>query len=502
MDHVVLKMEGICKEFPGVKALQDVSFDLRAGEVHALMGENGAGKSTLIKCLGGIHLIDGGKIYLDGKETMISDVNDSLEKGISIIHQELVLNEQQTVADNIFMGREPQNRYGFIQRKEMFRRAQKLLDSIGASFSAYSVICTLSTAQKQLVEIAKALSMDSKIIVMDEPTAVLTKKEVDRLFVLIKDLKNKGYSIIYISHRMEEIFSISDRITVLRDGMTVGSLDTKQTTVEKLISMMVGRSLDEYFVRNRVPIGETILEGRNLTRRDGKVHNANFTLRKGEILGFAGLVGAGRTELMRILFGIDRPVSGSIEVNGQQVKFKHVRQAMKQGIGMVTEDRKLEGLFLDSTVKFNISIGVLQEFIKLIHVDFHKETALASNYIKELNIKVSSEMQKAVNLSGGNQQKVVLSKWLAIAPKILIMDEPTRGIDVGAKSEIYAIMDRLVQNGVSIIMVSSDMPELIYMCDRVYVMSSGKITACLEQGQINQETILKYALEEHETWKK
>lgn len=497
MSHVVLKMEGICKSFPGVMALQNVTFDLREGEVHALMGENGAGKSTLIKCLGGIHSIDGGRIYLNGQQTEIADVNDSLKKGISIIHQELVLNEQQTVADNIFMGREPQNKLGFIQRKEMYERAQELLDSIGASFSAYSVICTLSTAQKQLVEIAKALSMNSKIIVMDEPTAVLTKKEVDKLFLLIKKLKSKGYSIIYISHRMEEIFSISDRITVLRDGMTVGSMDTKDTTVDKLISMMVGRSLDEYFIRNRIQIGDVILEGSELSRKDGKVKNASFKLRKGEILGFAGLVGAGRTELMQLLFGIEHPAKGDILIHGQKVKLNNVRQAMKHGIGMVTEDRKLEGLFLDSTVKFNISIGVLHEFIKAMHVDAAKETALATNYIKELNIKVSSEMQKAVNLSGGNQQKVVLSKWLAIAPDILIMDEPTRGIDVGAKSEIYAIMDKLVQNGVSIIMVSSDMPELIYMCDRIYVMSCGQITTCLEGENINQETILKYALEEH-----
>lgn len=497
MNSVVLKMEGICKGFPGVKALQNVTFDLQAGEVHALMGENGAGKSTLMKCLGGIYPIDEGKIYLDGKETVISDVNDSLEKGISIIHQELVLNEQQTVADNIFMGREPQNKLGFIQRKEMYKKAQDLLDSIGASFSAYSVICTLSTAQKQLVEIAKALSMNARIIVMDEPTAVLTKKEVDKLFALIASLKSKGYSIVYISHRMEEIFTISDRITVLRDGMTVGSLNTKQTTVDKLIEMMVGRSFDEYFTRNRVEIGDVILEGKNLSRKDGKVKNASFNLRRGEILGFSGLVGAGRTELMRVLFGIDRASEGEILIDGKPAQIRNVRQAMKQGIGLVTEDRKLEGLFLDSTVKFNISIGVLDEFIKTIHVNKRKETDLATNYIHELNIKVSNELQKAVNLSGGNQQKVVLAKWLAIAPHILIMDEPTRGIDVGAKAEIYAIMDKLVQNGVSIIMVSSDMPELIYMCDRIYVMSNGKITACLGMEDINQQTILKYALEEH-----
>lgn len=497
MDRVVLKMERICKEFPGVKALQDVTFELRAGEVHALMGENGAGKSTLMKCLGGIHPIDQGKIYLDGQETIISDVNDSLAKGISIIHQELVLNEQQTVADNIFMGREPQNKLGFIQRKEMYQKAQELLDSIGASFSAYSVICTLSTAQKQLVEIAKALSMNAKIIVMDEPTAVLTKKEVDKLFGLISQLKSKGYSIVYISHRMEEIFAISDRITVLRDGMTVGSLYTKQTTVDKLIEMMVGRSFDEYFTRNRVAIGDVILEGKNLSRKDGKVKNASFNLRRGEILGFSGLVGAGRTELMRLLFGIDRASEGEILINGSSAQIRNVRQAMKYGIGLVTEDRKLEGLFLDGTVKFNISIGVLDEFIKMIHVNKRREKELATNYIHELNIKVSNELQKAVNLSGGNQQKVVLAKWLAIAPNILIMDEPTRGIDVGAKAEIYAIMDKLVQNGVSIIMVSSDMPELIYMCDRIYVMSNGKITACLGMEDINQQTILKYALEEH-----
>lgn len=490
-------MEGICKSFPGVKALENVNFALHEGEVHALVGENGAGKSTLMKCLGGIYQADSGKIYLNGEETVIAGVSDSLEKGISIIHQEMALNEQQTVADNIFMGREPQSKLGFIQRKEMYSRAQELLDSIGANFSAYSMIFLLSTAQKQLVEIAKALSIDAKIIVMDEPTAVLTKKEVDKLFALIEKLRNKGYSIVYISHRMEEIFTVSDRITVLRDGVTVGSFYTKQITVDQLISMMVGRSLDEYFTRNRVPIGDVILEGRGLSREDGKVKNADFCLRRGEILGFSGLVGAGRTELVRLIFGIDQPSSGEISIGGRPVRIRNVRTAMKNGIGLVTEDRKLEGLFLDSTVKFNISIGVLDEFIRAMHVNTQREDEIAAHYIQELNIKVSSEQQKAVNLSGGNQQKVVLSKWLAIAPKILIMDEPTRGIDVGAKAEIYAIMDKLVQSGVSIIMVSSDMPELIYMCDRIYVMSAGRITACLESEEINQETVLKYALEEH-----
>ena len=345
-----------------------------------------------------------------------------------------------------------------------------------------------------MVEIAKALSMDVRILVMDEPTAVLTKREVDKLFALIDSLKRKNISVIYISHRMEEIFALADRITVLRDGQFIKTLETKETDRSELISLMVGRELNELYSRSLVKTGNVILEGKNLTSKDGKVKKADFILKKGEIAGFAGLVGSGRTELMKMVFGIEKPQEGEILLNGEPVRIRNVRDAMKNGIGLVSEDRKLEGLFLENTVKFNISIGVLDRFCRRLRIDASVENQIADKYIRELGIKVASPTQLAINLSGGNQQKVVLSKWLAIEPDILIMDEPTRGIDIGAKAEIYAIMDKLIQKGVSIIMISSEMPELINMCDRLYVMSGGEIKACMEHEEIDQEKILRYAM--------
>jgi len=486
-------MRAIYKAFPGVNALKGVDFELRAGEVHALLGENGAGKSTLMKCLAGIYPIDSGSITFDNRQVTINEVSDSLELGISFIHQELVLADQLTVAENIFMGREPVTNFRFIDRRKMNAESQRLIDMLDGNFNCSLLAGLLSTAQKQIVEIAKALSMKTKILVMDEPTATLTDREVEKLFELILNLKRQGISIVYISHRLEEIFRICDRITVLRDGENITSVDVQGTEKANLIQYMVGHSLDQYYVRSDKEIGEVILDAANLSRADGRVENASFNLRKGEILGFAGLVGSGRTELMQMLFGIERPLSGTISVNGRQVSVGSTPAALRHGIGLVPEDRKLQGLILENTVKFNLTLGVLKQFMRFVMVNWKKEDEITRQYVRQLAIKISTPLQKAVNLSGGNQQKVVLSKWLAILPQILILDEPTRGIDVGAKSEIYALIDRLAKNGISIIMVSSELPELVNMCDRIYVMREGRIKACLDHEDFDQERILRFA---------
>jgi len=494
MEDIILKMRSISKAFPGVQALSDVDFDLRTGEVHALMGENGAGKSTLMKCLAGIYPADSGEITFQGQEVTIREVPDSMALGISFIHQELVLADQLTVAENIFMGREPKLKSGFVDRKKMHEESQRLIDSLDGKFSCYIHANMLSTAQKQVVEIARALSINAKVIVMDEPTAALTQREVDKLFELIANLKKKNISVVYISHRMEEIFQIADRITVLRDGKLIRTLDVKETDNAQLIQYMVGHSLNEYYVRSEKEIGEVILEAKNLTRADRKVEDASFCLKKGEILGFAGLVGAGRTELMQMLFGVERPVRGTITLEGKEIRIHNTRDALRHGIGLVPEDRKLQGLILNNTVKFNLTIGILDQFIHFINVNKKKEDQFVKEYAEMLSIKIASPLQKVVNLSGGNQQKVVLSKWLATSSGVLILDEPTRGIDVGAKADIYAIMDRLSKEGISIIMVSSEMPELINMCDRIYVMHEGRIAACMGRDELDQEKILRYAL--------
>ncbi|MGI6696645.1 MAG: sugar ABC transporter ATP-binding protein [Christensenellales bacterium] len=494
MNDAILLMNSIVKKFPGVNALRNVDFELRKGEVHALLGENGAGKSTLMKCLSGIHTIDSGSISLDGKKIEIKSVQDAIRNNISIIHQELVLCEELTIAENIFMGREPIGKCRLTNKRKLYNEAQKIIDRIDSSLNVYRKVNSLSTAQKQMVEIAKALSMNVRILIMDEPTAMLSQREVNALFLLIRSLRDEGISIVYISHRMEEIFHISDRITVLRDGMLIKTLETSKTNNQELIDLMVGRKLEEYYVRTDHNIGGTIFEAKNINRYDGRVVNANFHLRKGEVLGFAGLVGSGRTELMRAIFGIDRFVSGEILINDKPVVIRTVEDAINLGIGMVPEDRKLEGLFLHREVMFNITLGVLGRFISLFRIDHHKEDMIADQYIDMLSIKVSSRNQVVETLSGGNQQKVVLSKWLVMSPNILILDEPTRGIDVGAKAEVYAIIDDLAKKGISIILVSSEMMELINICDRIYVMCNGHISTCLHRNEMKQETILKHAL--------
>lgn len=491
----IIEMKGINKSFFGVKILENTSFDLKYREVHAVLGENGAGKSTLMKCLSGIYQCDSGDIYYEGKLIKITDVRDSLKFGIGFIQQEIILAEQLSAGENIYMGREPKNNLGIIDRKKMFRDAQNIIDDIDGNFNAHIIARDLSPAQKQMIEIGKAISLNAKIIIMDEPTAVLSKREVDMLFTLIRKLKKRGISFVYISHRMGEIFQISDRITVLRDGKNVKTLQTSRATEDMLVEMMVGYKLSDYYdpqVNRKT--GAPVLEVKDLTRSDGRARDASFYLNRGEILGFAGLVGSGRTELMQMIFGIEKPEKGTIKLNGKEVRFKNAGNAMKNKISLIPEERKLQGAVVSNTVEFNLTLNVLEQFLGSGRYNRKKEHAITDYYRDHLKIKMDSGRQKLTYLSGGNQQKVVLAKWLATKPEILIMDEPTRGIDVAAKAEIYALMHDLTNQGVSIIMVSSDLPELMNLSDRIYVMCESRIKACFTREEADQETILRYAL--------
>ena len=493
MADKLLSMKGICKYFPGVKALQDVDFDLVSGEVHALLGENGAGKSTLMKVLGGIYPIDGGKIYINGKQVQINSVRDAHKHGISIIHQEIVLVPHLTIAENIFLGREPLNKLKMVDKWAMFSDAQKLLDDFHLGISSDILVSKLTVAQQQMVEIIKAVSFHSSIIVMDEPTSSLSDKEVKFLFETIGNLKAKGVGIVYITHRMSELFEISDRVTVLRDGLYVGTDYTKETNVDAQIAKMVGRELTNYYVRDFADKqGKTVLKVENLTK-GSQIKKASFELHEGEILGFAGLLGAGRSELMQCIFGLMSYDEGEVFVNDMKASIKNPVDAMNSRIVYVTENRKEEGLFLDRTVQYNVTINVLHEFIRLFRVDSAKEDEIVAKYMKNLSIRATGPEQIVRTLSGGNQQKALISRWLSTKPLILIMDEPTRGVDVGAKAEIYAIMNQLLSEGVSIIMISSELPEVINMSDRIAVMYEGQITKILERGQFSQESIMHFA---------
>ena len=492
-DELVLEMREIDKIFPGVHALKKVNFELRKGEVHALLGENGAGKSTLINVLGGVYPIDGGQILIDGQPVVIRQIKDAQQLGIAIIHQELVLVPHMTVAENIFMGREPRTKLGTVDKKKMFRDAQEAIDAVGLCCSATDLVCKLSVAQQQLVEIAKALSYNAKIVVMDEPTSSLMTREVDILFDTIRKLRAKGVSIIYISHRMSEFFEIADRITVMRDGEYVTTRDVEQTNTDELVFLMVGRKLENYYTRTYNKPGETVLEVSGLSQKSTGLEDINFSLRKGEILGFSGLVGAGRSELMRCIVGIEKYDSGEIRLFGEPAGPMDTAQAQKKGLVMVPEDRKQQGLILLNSVGFNLTINVLESFIGLGVVNKCAENEIIERHIRALNIKTPSARQKVGNLSGGNQQKVLMGKWLATNPKILILDEPTRGVDVGAKAEIYMIIDRLAKEGISVIMVSSELNEIINMCDRVLVMSDGRITGELDRSEFTQELNMSFA---------
>jgi ribose transport system ATP-binding protein len=493
--ELLLRMEGIYKSFPGVQALSDVRFELRCGEVHALVGENGAGKSTLMKILGGIYHKDAGHIYIEGKEVEIQHPRMAQTLGISIVHQELNLMPHLSAAQNIFVGREPRATVPFmVDDRATNQQAERLFKMLNLQLDPNTKVADLTVAKQQMVEIAKALSLNAKILVMDEPTAALTDTEIEELFSVIAQLRDKGVGVVHISHRLEELKLISDRVTVMRDGKYIDTLLTQAAPIDKIISLMVGRILYESAPElPENPNQEVVLEVRNLSR--GKIlKDVNFNLKKGEILGFAGLIGAGRTEVARAIFGADGFDSGEIFIKGQKVHVKSPSDAVMHGIGYLSEDRKRYGLALGMDVKENIAMAAMRKFLRWLGwVDFKKTMVRGQEMVKALDIKTPSLDQKVKFLSGGNQQKVVVGKWLTADTDILIFDEPTRGIDVGAKSEIYKLLNDLAHQGKAIIMISSELPEILRMSHRVVVMCEGRVTGILDANEATQESIMKYA---------
>ena len=492
MNEYVLEMKEITKTFPGVVALENVSFSVKKGEVHALVGENGAGKSTLMKILNGVYQANQGQVVLNGEPIHLANIKDAQEKGISIIFQEFNLINTLSVAENIFLGR--YNDAKLINWKELKAEAQRLLKSFGFSFDVNRIVGKLSTAEKQLVEIAKALSFNAKLIVMDEPTSSLTKNEEEMLFGIIRKLKENGITTIYISHKLEEVFRICDTVTILRDGKVIDVKPVKEVTRNEIIEKMVGRTIDMDYPKRQLTIGEPVISVRDL-RRGKLLHDISFDLHKGEILGIAGLVGAGRTELAETLFGAEKAEGGTISVLGKKVVLRSTREGKENSIGMLTEDRKETGLVLPFTVARNISITNLKEVMSSMLLNSRKEKKVALKYIEALNIKTPSVNQTLMNLSGGNQQKVVLAKWLFSNVDILILDEPTRGIDVGAKYEFYCMMNDLVAQGKSIIMISSELPEVLGMSDRILVMHNGTIKGELTGLNMTAENVMQLAID-------
>ncbi len=493
MGDVMLRMKGIDKSFPGVHALDHVDLEVKSGEVHALMGENGAGKSTLMKILTGIYSKDSGTIEFEGKEMEFTTPKEAQDTGIAIVHQELNMMNHLTVAQNIFIGRE-MIKGGLIDDSQMNREARKLFDRLNIDINPAETMGNLTVGRQQMCEIAKAISREVKLIVFDEPSAALTEAEIEELFKIIRDLRAKGLGIVYISHRMDEIKVITDRVTVMRDGSYVGTLVTRDCTKDDIINMMVGRVIYETPKQmSNVPEGAPVVLKVEHLNAGRLVKDISFELRQGEILGFSGLMGAGRTETARVIFGADRKESGDIFINGNKVEIKTTEDAVKHGIGYLSEDRKRFGLVIQKTVAENASMASLPDFIQGLFIDQEKEQREAEQYVKTLNIKTPGVDQLVMNLSGGNQQKVVIAKWLIKNCDILIFDEPTRGIDVGAKSEIYHLMNELVKQGKSIIMISSEMTEILRMSDRVIVMCEGRITGELPIEEVTQERIMTAA---------
>lgn len=485
-------MKNIYKAFGTNAVLEGVNFDTHGGEIHALMGENGAGKSTMMNILTGMHKKDQGTILINGKEHSYTNPKEAEEHGVSFIHQEMNTWPQMTVLENLFIGKEMKNKIGFIRSKEMKTLALKTFKELGITMDLDADVQTLSVGQQQMIEIAKALMTDCQVLIMDEPTAALTDREIRMLFKIIQHLKTKEVAIIYISHRMEEIFEISDRITVMRDGMTVDTTLTKETNVDDVVRKMVGREISDYYPKKNAEIGETVFEVKNLSGTSG-FENISFSVKSGEIVGFSGLMGAGRTEIMRGIFGIDSISQGEIILEGKKVQLKNPSTSIKAGVGFLTENRKEEGLVLDFSIKDNISLPSIDEFRVRGLIDTKTEDEFVQLLMKRLTVKAQNEDISAGSLSGGNQQKVVLAKWIGIGPKVLILDEPTRGVDVGAKREIYQLMNELAERGVAIVMVSSDLPEVLGVSDRILVVHEGKIAGELSRTEATQEKIMNLA---------
>jgi ABC-type sugar transport system ATPase subunit len=487
----ILQMHGISKAYPGVQALDKVDFEVRAAEVHALVGENGAGKSTLIKILSGVISPDEGQIILYGNELSIKGPREALDAGIATISQELMLVPQLSVAENILLGRLPNGRFDRVEWQEMRRQAKQALSTLGLDLDPDAQVGSLSVAEQQATEIARVLSRQADIIIMDEPTSALAEPEAEHLLNYVKLLRTQGKAIIFITHRLDEVFRIADRITVLRDGLKVESLAMNETTPNEVITMMVGRSVDILFTKEEKSIGKPILEVRNLKRRGA--FDVSYTLHRGEILGLAGLMGAGRTDAMRALFGVDPFDSGEIWIAGQSISSIAPRKMIAAGLGLAPEDRKRDGLVLGMSVGDNLNLAALSKLDRWGIRNRSRERKIAIDQFVDLSIQAPSLGTEVITLSGGNQQKVVIGKWLATEPSILILDEPTRGIDIGAKAEVYTIMQDLARQGVGIIFISSELNEIINICDRILVMCEGKIAAEFAYGEATEESIMSYA---------
>ena len=487
-----LEVSGICKSFPGVRALHEVDLAVREGEVVALLGENGAGKSTLMKILAGVQPADSGEMKVEGKRVQIQSVQEGLDHGIALIHQELNLASNLSVGANIFLGREPK-KAGLIDEKEMMRQSREFLEKVGLDVSPETLLGDLTIGKQQLVEIAKALSVDAKILIMDEPTSSLSARETERLFEVVKDLRSRGVGIVYISHRLAEVVELADRVVVLRDGENAGSLAKDEIEHDAMVSLMVGRELSQFYAHNPQGPGELVLSVDRIRTPVHPGHEISFELRAGEIVGLAGLVGAGRTELLETLFGVAPSVGGSVSVGGKPCSSRNPREAIAAGLALVPEDRKQQGLIIDMAVGDNISLAALKRDQKSGFLNFGAEKEISAEMMEKMRIKTPSDRQIVRFLSGGNQQKVVLGKWLAMRPKVLLLDEPTRGIDIGAKQEIYALMEELAESGVAILFVSSEMEEILGMSDRALVMHEGRITGELQRGELSEEAVMHLA---------
>jgi ABC-type sugar transport system ATPase subunit len=489
----LLSVKDVDKSFPGVHALKKVSLSIRKGEVHALVGENGAGKSTLMNILSGIHQKDSGSIQFDGKEMDVSRPLDSQLLGISIIHQELNLVPHFSIAENLFVGREKRTAIVLLNRRRTNEDARALLRRVGLDVDPGTLVKELSIAQRQLVEVAKALAVRAQLIVMDEPTSSLSETEIARLLDIIRELRSSGVSVVFISHKLEEVFSIADRITVIRDGEVVRTVVSSECTQHDLIHMMVGRPITDIYPKRDSEIGDVLFEVRGFCS-NGKFSEVSFSLRRGEILGVSGLVGSGRSEVLQSIFGSDPHDAGEVFLDGRRIQIGSPRDAIAHGLGLVPEDRKLKGLFLGMAVRANVSIASLRKVSRYGVFNFGLERSLVAGFIRQLSIRVADDRQKALHLSGGNQQKVVLSKWFAIRPRVLLVDEPTRGVDVGAKKEIYGLLRGLAREGVSIVMVSSELPEILGMSDRILVMHQGTVRGEVLQKDASQQILLSMSL--------
>lgn len=484
-----IEMKGIDKAFGGNPVLQNAGFVLADGEIHALMGENGAGKSTLMKILTGVYTRDAGTVIVNGREVVYHNAQEAEKEGIVFIHQELNVLFDLTVEENMFLGKEIHNRFGVCNKKAMQKEVRRILDVLGVKIKPDAKMDTLSVGQQQMIEIAKALMVDAKVIIMDEPTAALSQSETVTLFKVVRSLKEKGVSIVYISHRMEEIFELCDRITILRDGQYVGTRNIPETNMDEIVKMMIGREIGERYPERNTKLGDVVFEVKDLNC-PRVFKNVNFNVRAGEVLGVAGLMGAGRTEIMQSIFGNMPHVTGQIFMNGKEIHNKNPWDAMDNGIGFITEDRKTEGLMLEESIMKNISIANLGRISQKGVLNKKREQEMTQQGIEDLHIKCTGAQHACGNLSGGNQQKVVFAKWIFTEPKVLILDEPTRGVDIGAKKEIYSIINKLADTGVAIIMVSSELPEILGMSDRVMVVHEGKIGGFIDKKEANQENIM------------